>query len=154
MVLENDSDTGRGVLNKHFADLISLDTSDIFSGLCTTDTVRGEHLFTAGEEANSFYIVVRGCYAVHKPVGIGKRTQAVALLSTGALAGEAALFVESRHGSTMIAVEDSQVLEFPRHLLEELEQVNPQLYVALLKKTLRVVSQRLQKSSERLALIL
>ncbi|WP_419176748.1 cyclic nucleotide-binding domain-containing protein [Desulfosediminicola sp.] len=154
MVLENDSDTGRRVLNKHFADLIALDTGEVFSNLTSTDKVRGEHLFTAGEEANSLYMVAKGCFAVHRPVGIGKRTQAVALLSTGALAGEAALFAASRHGSTMIAVEDSQVLEFPRHLLEELEQVNPQLYVALLKKTLRVVSQRLQKSSERLALIL
>lgn len=141
-------------MRNHFASLLEFDTDKVLSCLAVSSKAKGECLFAAGEEAGSLYFIVKGCFAVHKPVGIGNRSQAVALLSVGALAGEASLLVDRQRGATMVAVEDSEVLELPRDTLCEIELENPQLYIALLKRTLGVVSQRLQKSSERLALIL
>lgn len=154
MTTEQRANRYRERLDDKFADLAILDTKAIFSRLGTCRSAKGEYLFTAGEEATSLYFILEGCFAVQKPVGIGNRSQAVALLSAGALVGESALLAGRRRGATIVAVEDSLALELPRDILKEMEQDNPQLYIALLKKTLGVVSQRLQKSSERLALIL
>lgn len=151
---ENYTAAGLEVLRRHYGRLLELDHSSVLSRLSIRDRARGEQLFAAGEQANSLYIVVKGSFAVHKPVGIGNRTQAVALLSVGALAGEAALLTGGERGAAMIAVEDSKVLELTREILDDIEHNSPELYMALLKKTLEVVSKRLKKSSERLALIL
>lgn len=154
MVENLQTEESREMLRKHFAGLAELDKGDFFSRLCVRRIGQGDRLFAAGEKADSIYFIVQGRFAVHKPVGIGNRSQAVALLAAGTLAGEAGLLAGRRRGADMVAVEDSVVLELPWDAVRQMRQESSQLYIALLEQTLGIVSQRLKKSSERLALIL
>lgn len=114
----------------------------------------GEMLYAVGSEADSLYIVLEGRFAVHKPIGIGDRTQVVALLTAGTVLGEAALAADRRRGSTVMAVEQGAVATLSRAALAAMEENAPRLFIGLMKKILSITSLRLRKSSERLALVL
>jgi len=126
--------------------ILRLQTVQAFTG--------GEQLFGAGEDADCLYLVLSGCFAVHKPIGLGVRSQVVALLEAGTVIGEAALVGERRRCSTVMATEASSVVVFSRDALVEIETMAPPLFIAFMKKTLSIASLRLQKSSDRLALVL
>lgn len=115
---------------------------------------KGEVLFAAGAEAKSLYFILEGRFAVHKEIGIGERTQAVALLAAGTVIGEAALTGERRHRATVMAVEQSTVAGLSSQALVVIREQMPELFIGLLKKILSITSIRLQKSSERLARVL
>lgn len=114
----------------------------------------GEALFAAGAEADTLFFILEGRFAVHKEIGIGGRTQVVALLNAGTIVGEAAAAADRVHGATVTAVDQSTVAGLSRMALAELEEHMPQLFIGLMKKILSITSLRLQKSSERLALVL
>ena len=114
----------------------------------------GEKLFAVGEDADSLYLVLKGGFAVHKPIGLGGRTQVVAMLESGTVIGEAALVGGHRRGSTAVAIEQSVVAGFTRDDLREVEASAPALFIAFIKKVLSITSLRLQKSTDRLALVL
>ncbi|SHO51031.1 cyclic nucleotide-binding domain-containing protein [Desulfopila aestuarii] len=114
----------------------------------------GERLFAAGEDADSLHLVLKGCFAVHKPIGLGSRSQVVALLEAGTVIGEAAIVAGRRRCSTVIATDDSVVASFSRDALLKIEAIAPALYLVFVKKILSITSLRLQKSSDRLALVL
>lgn len=115
---------------------------------------KGEILFAEGDSANCIYFVSDGRFAVRKAIGIGERTQAVALLNYGTIIGEGALISEKSRGATVLAVEDSKVIELTKEALAEIEQKVPDQYISFVKKILAITTLRLQKSSERLALVL
>ena len=114
----------------------------------------GDRLFAAGDEAERIYLVLEGRLAVHKGSGFGERTQVVALLSAGALVGEAAILPDRTRRATVQALEESLVAGVDTRVLVALEEEEPQFVIALLQKLMSVISLRLEKSSERLALVL
>jgi CRP-like cAMP-binding protein len=114
----------------------------------------GEKLFSAGDQADSIFFILEGRFAVHKSTGIRDKTQVVALLDAGTIAGESAVSGEFLRGATVLAVENSLVAQLSRQELSALEETVPGAYIYLMKKILRISSLRLQKSSERLALVL
>ncbi len=114
----------------------------------------GEVLFSAGDQADSLFFILEGRLAVHKSTGIRDRTQVVALLDAGTIAGESAVSGDRLRGATVIAVEKTVVARLSRQDLTALEETAPETYIYLIKKILRISSLRLHKSSERLALVL
>ncbi len=114
----------------------------------------GDKLFTTGEQAAEIYLVLEGRLAVHKSTGFGRKTQVVALLGPGALVGEAAIVDGRRRQATVQAIEATRVAHLGREMLLDLETTAPEIVIALLKKLVSVLSLRLEKSSERLALVL
>ncbi len=118
------------------------------------DIAKGEMLFVEGDLADCLYFVIEGRFAVHKAIGIGKRTQAVALLDVGTVIGEGAFTPGRLRGATVLAVEDSKVFQLTGEVLATIEKNLPEQYIGLLKKIFSITSLRLQKSSERLALVL
>lgn len=114
----------------------------------------GEVLFAAGDPADTLALVIKGRFAVHKPIGITGRSQVVALLEPGTVIGEGALIEGRQRGSTVVAVASSTVIVLGHGALTEIENTMPHLYLALVKKVLAITSLRLRKSSDRLALVL
>lgn len=114
----------------------------------------GENLFQPGEPADSLYLLLGGILAVRKNIGIGDRTQVVALLNSGTVVGEGALLDDTVRGTIVSAVEDVTVACFSQDTLKELESEYPAVYIHMMKKVVAVISMRLRKNSERLALIL
>lgn len=115
---------------------------------------KGEVLSIAGAEATCLYFILEGRFAVQKEIGVGKRTQAVALLAAGTVTGEAALTGENLHRATVMAVEQSLVAGLTTQALDAIKARMPELFIDLMRKILSITSIRLQKSSERLARIL
>lgn len=114
----------------------------------------GETLLSSGEDAEGLHLVLEGCFAVHKPIGLGKRSQVVALLEAGTVIGEGVLAGGRPYSSTIVATEESVVATFSRAALAEIETIAPQLFITFIKKVFSITSIRLQKSSDRLALVL
>lgn len=128
---------------------------DRFTALLRSREIsEGDPLFQEGEAADEMFFILSGAVAVHKKSGFGGKTKVVALLAEGSLAGEACIAGKGLHGASVVAVKDCSTLILLRSGLELLEKENPGLVLLLLKKILKISSLRLQKSSERLALVL
>lgn len=116
--------------------------------------VAGEHLFEEGERGDSLYFILEGKLAVHKATSMVGKRQAVALLGPGSVVGEGVLGLRTVRGATLVAVEKSVLAKLSLGRFQEIEKNDPQLALNVIKKMLQLSSLRLQKSSERLALIL
>ena len=114
----------------------------------------GERLFSAEDAADEVYCIVAGRLAVHLDSGFGAKTTVVALLGNGTIVGEGAAAGEKGRGATLIAVEESILAVLARSELAKLEVEEPAVALVMMKKFLALASFRLQKSSERLALVL
>lgn len=148
------------------ADIFHPLLSDVLSGLPSEDGNRlteilrsrdvnvGETLFLEGDPATEMFFILSGAVAVHKKSGFGGKTKVVALLRDGSVVGESVMAGTATHGADVIAVEECRTLTVSRTDLDLLDKENPALSLLLLKRILKISSLRLQKSSERLALIL
>lgn len=116
--------------------------------------VVGENLFEEGCEGTSMYFIIEGKLAVHKATSMAGKRQAVALLGPGSVVGEGVLGCKAVRGATLVAVEKTVLAELSLSGFQEIEKSDPQLALTVVKKMLNLSSIRLQKSSERLALIL
>ena len=115
---------------------------------------KGEMLFQRGEAAEGVFFLEKGKLAILQETGFNERTQVVALLDPGASVGEGGALGDSVRAATVIAVEDSLLYCFDRESLAALGEHDPQLLIRILRRLLYASNVRLQKSSERLALIL
>lgn len=126
----------------------------LLDAMSTVTLQAGTDLFVLDDPADCLYLLVEGRIAVRKKTGFGNRMQVVALLDPGAPIGESGLLNGQRHGATLTAVADSNLLLLRRQDFEELTVTDPALAQKVLKWLLERVSLRLKKSSERLAHIL
>ncbi len=118
------------------------------------DVGGGDDLYCIGEPADCAYIVVSGLIHVRQLNAFDKQGQAVALLSSGAPAGEAALVGIEQRNSTLTAVEDSRLMRLSRENFNILKQGHPGAALSLLEFFLLKTSIRLQHCSARLSRIL
>ncbi|MBC8208070.1 MAG: cyclic nucleotide-binding domain-containing protein [Desulfobulbaceae bacterium] len=126
----------------------------LVSYLVRLELAEGEDLFGVGEPVDGLYFLVRGRLAVRKLNPLYGKAQVVALLDPGAMVGEAALLGAGNHRAEVRAVVAAQFLFFDNSALERLSQDYFQLYFGLFRRALEVSSLRLDKVSERLAVVL
>ena len=86
---------------------------------------RGDHLFEAGEEAESMYIVLSGRIAIAIASELDKRESMVALMEAGDLFGEMGLLDAGPRSAMARAIEPSEVLEIPYDPVGDLLDNNP-----------------------------
>jgi CRP-like cAMP-binding protein len=118
------------------------------------DLDAGAILFRSGQSAVHFYVLVAGRIAVQKHTGFAERMQVVALLDPGAPLGECGLLKGRQRGATLTAVQPCRLLSLSAQAYEVLAQTHSPLALKLLTWVVGRISLRLQKSSERLALVL
>lgn len=126
----------------------------VFAAMEALDLDAGAILFQSGQTADRFYVLVAGRIAVQKHTGFAERMQVVALLDPGAPLGESGLVNGRQRGATLTAVQPCRLLCLPARAYEILAQAHSPLAVKLLTWVMGRMSLRLQKSSERLALVL
>jgi CRP-like cAMP-binding protein len=100
---------------------------------------RGEVLFTDGEEANGFYVTVRGRIKVYKLSPEGKE-QVLHIVEFPEPFGEVPVFAGGRFPANAQAIEESLLVFFPRPAFVELIGSDPSLamnMLALLARRLR-----------------
>lgn len=88
----------------------------------------GEEIISAGEEGHTFYLVVSGRVSVRMDKGIE-----LAQLSKSQYFGEMSLLTGEPRTATVVALEDSVLLEFGRQCFAEHFANNPQLTESLSK---------------------
>ena len=93
---------------------------------------RGDHLFEAGEEAESMYIVISGRVAIAIASELDKRESMVALMEAGDLFGEMGLLDGGPRSAMARAIEPSEVLEIPYDPVGDLLDNNPKVLWCLL----------------------
>jgi CRP/FNR family transcriptional regulator, cyclic AMP receptor protein len=137
-----------------FPFLTKEEAETVFAAMEAIDLDGGEILFRSGQSADHFYVVVAGRLAVQKHTGFAGRMQVVALLDPGAPLGESGLLAGRQRGATLTAVQPCRLLCLSTQAFEALAQSHSPLAVKLLTWVVERISLRLQKSSERLALVL
>ena len=83
------------------------------------DVARGDLLFTAGEDADSGFVVQRGAFRIEDGSG------AEIVAGPGALIGELALVVAMKRPSTATALEYSSVIRVARSLFQRVLESDP-----------------------------
>jgi CRP-like cAMP-binding protein len=101
---------------------------------------RGDHLFEAGEDAESMYVVLTGRVAIAIANEIDKRESMVALMEVGDLFGEMGLLDAGPRSAMGRAIEACEVLEIPYPPVEELLENNP----TVLRGVVRMLAERLR----------
>lgn len=126
-----------------------------FISLCTEEKLNaGAALFDYSELAEKMFFLENGQLAVHKKTGFLQKMQVIALLSPGAVIGEAALLEGHVRDTRIIAIEDSRLFCLERRDFVRFQQEFPESAFRLLEYLLSIASLRLEKTSERLARIL
>lgn len=148
------SDSLHPVLGQFFLNDPEGHVDVLLQNLATRQLSAGEVLFYAGDSADCVYLLLEGRVAVQRTIGIGDRTQVIALLDAGTVVGEAGIVAGRFRTTTVSAVMDSKLAVLSQQGLTELEQKLPSVYISMLKRIVSITSLRLQKSSERLALVL
>jgi CRP-like cAMP-binding protein len=92
---------------------------------------RKQVLFSDGEEAKGFYVVLSGKVKLYKISAEGKE-QILHMVSAPAAFAEAALFLEGSYPAFAEALVDSQLLFFPKRGFIQLIERNPQLSINMI----------------------
>ncbi|MDC7241433.1 MAG: Crp/Fnr family transcriptional regulator [Spirochaetales bacterium] len=108
---------------------MSLDLS-VFNRFAVTFKA-GSVIFCEFEPGDSFYLIQSGSVKIVKIFGDIEKT--IDILQPGEFFGEMALLEEAPRSATIIAIEETKLLEFNRENFEILMQGNPQIALKLLK---------------------
>lgn len=124
------SGDGRGIIER-------LSAVDIFSPLSAEETQKlaaasvsrvfapGEAVIRAGQEGSSMFVVQQG--RVEVQINDNGRPRTVATLCEGDFFGEMALLTGEPRSASVIAIEETEVLEIGHQALKQLFETNPSL---------------------------
>ncbi len=105
----------------------------------------GDILFAEGDPRSFFAVVLSGAIAIDKAQG-GIVTR-LATLGAGEVVGEGILLDDTHHGTTGLALEQTEVVLFRQQELAPLLADAPQLHAALLSQAARSIAHRLNVAS-------
>lgn len=123
---------------------------EVLKGIAQTVTYAGGKLiFLAGEEAAGFYIVGEGRVRVFRTAPNGKE-HILHLFGPGETFGEVAMFEGKQFPASAEALEQSELIYFPRRRFEERIKQNPDLamrMLGLLSRRLRLFVHKIEELS-------
>ena len=90
-----------------------------------------EVLFSDGEEAKGFYVILTGKVKLYK-ISLEGKEQILHMVSAPDAFAEAALFLEGTYPAFAEALSDSQLLFFPKRNFIQLIEKNPQLSINMI----------------------
>jgi CRP/FNR family transcriptional regulator len=114
-----------------FAGLDQEDIQKIRSIALPKTVKRKEILFTDGEEAKGFYVVLSGRMKIYKVSPDGKE-QILHIVSAPDAFAEAALYLEGTYPAFAEALSDCQLLFFPKRNFVQLVEKNPRLSINMI----------------------
>ena len=114
----------------------------------------GFTLFRQGDPADFMAFIISGRFAVKKETAFPGKFILLAILSSGATVGEISLVDDLQRTVTVESVEAGRIFILKNRKFQDLLKDNSFLGIRLLQHSLHVTGTRLQKSGERLALLL
>jgi len=109
----------------------------------------GETLCTRGEHGNSMIVVVRGALSATVP-GVDNQPREIAHLPEGAVFGEMFCIDPAPRPATVVASEETTVLELGRDDLVKMRQTAPRAAAALISAVFHDVLKRLRSVDDRI----
>ncbi len=90
----------------------------------------GERLFSAGDEADTLYLVKAGRLGVFREEE-GKETRFLGVIRPGEPAGEMSMLADTPHTATVVALRDSEIAALPRKVFLEAAGRHPDVMIEL-----------------------
>lgn len=112
----------------------------------------GQELFTANQEATSFFVIQMGSIKIYSNLKSGDAA-GITQMGTGAHFGELAFFDKGKRSATAQAVENCRLVEIPYDRLQSLLDGNPKMAVKFYKSCARFMASRLRTTTEDLTQI-
>ncbi|MBU0680233.1 MAG: cyclic nucleotide-binding domain-containing protein [Proteobacteria bacterium] len=141
-------------LAKSFPYLLPEECKILCSFLEYKKCAKDEVFIRQGDPGDFMGFLLTGKLAIKKETSFPGKFVLVAILESGSLVGEISVVEENPRTATVVAMEESEILLLTHSKAQQLLEANPLLAVKLLKKIIRVLGARLQKSSARLAQLL
>jgi len=121
----------KGLRDEHLSNLATILTDQVYR--------KGQLIFSEGDEATGFYVVITGRVKIFKLSMEGKE-QILHIFGSGEPIGEVAVFEEKRFPANAESLEDSRLFFFPRNAFLNLIKKTPSIALHMLA----VLSQRLR----------
>ena len=107
----------------------------------------GEPLFSAGDEADSLYLLRSGRLGVFRTEE-GQQPYFVGVIRPGEPVGEMALIAGSAHTADVVALRDSEILALPREAFFEAVRTRPEVMIELSRLMLHRARERTSSAAE------
>ena len=117
------------------------------------DCPKGSTLFIEGDPGDFVGFITSGKLEVKKQTEFKGRQIILALLSKGSLVGELSMVDQQPRSATVSATEDSRLIVLRREALDSIMQTYPYIGIKILKGLNQILSTRLRKAVDRLAVI-
>ncbi len=144
--------TDTNALLRNVAIFKDLDDREIaaIAEVCHEETfVSGEYIFREGEHGNRLYLIVQGEVRISRDVP-GSGEEALAILKSGAVFGEMAVFDRSERSTHAISNGGTKALTISRPDFEMLLDFNREMAYKVLWSVTRVLSGRLRNTNDSL----
>ncbi|MDB4884985.1 MAG: cyclic nucleotide-binding protein [Gemmatimonadetes bacterium] len=132
-----------------FRDLDDAELGEVAEVSHEEEFVSGAYIFREGEHGNRLYLIVQGEVRISRDVP-GSGEEALAVLKTGAVFGEMAVFDRSERSTHAISNGGTRVLTIARPDFEMLLDFNRELAYKVLWSVTRLLSGRLRSTNDSL----
>ncbi|MBS3759458.1 MAG: cyclic nucleotide-binding domain-containing protein [Desulfobacterales bacterium] len=122
---------------KIFRDLLPDEWTEVYALLNRQKIIEGEQLIREGEQAHTFFIILRGHFMIHYGDG-----RAVTLNKKGDIIGWSSVIRPFQYTANVTALTAGEVLSIPGDRFLELLQKNAELGDKLVKRVNELVSKR------------
>jgi len=109
---------------------------------------RGEFLFKEGEDTKGIYMIRSGKIEINK-VTPDSWKQTLAILTQEHFFGELSIIEHRRHEANAVAIENTELLKFPKEEFEKLEKDDIAITSQILKKLVLVLSKNLRRMNQK-----
>lgn len=115
------------------------------------DYPKGHHLFSSGDKAQKFYIIMEGWLKLYRSTFEGEEA-VLAIFTRGDVFGEAAVFDDATYPFSVEVAENAKLMEIPAHVLRETAKDNPSIMGRIMASMSREM-QKLQLENEHLSIM-
>lgn len=115
------------------------------------DYAKGHHLFSAGDKADKFYIIMSGWLKLYRSTFEGEEA-VLAIFTRGDVFGEAAVFEDATYPFSVEIAENATLMEIDASLLQSAAKENTNIMSRIMASMSREM-QKLQLENEHLAIM-
>lgn len=108
----------------------------------------GERLFTAGQPADTLYLVRSGRLGVFRHQEGETESQFLGVIRPGEPAGEMSLIADTPHTATAVALRDSEILALPREAFLDAARAHPDVMVELARLMIRRAREKTARAAD------
>ncbi len=127
------------------------DLNRFLQGSAVSEYSKGHQLFTAGDKAQKFYIIMDGWLKLYRSTSEGEEA-VLAIFTRGDVFGEAAVFEDATYPFSVEVAEHAKLMEIPATLLRDIAKENPDIMGRIMASMSREM-QKLQLENEHLSIM-